>query len=84
LGKVVLNKKLTKIVGKFNVEHRLIQEGDRVLVGLSGGRGLFSPSSHIKIYATARPPFLEVWRFWKGPWHPLKLNWEIGQGLEET
>jgi len=38
LGKVVLNKKLTKIVGKFNVEHKLIQEGDRVLVGLSGGK----------------------------------------------
>ncbi len=34
---------------------RLIQEGDRVLVGLSGGKDSLGPSSYIKIYATDAP-----------------------------
>ncbi len=33
-----LSKKLQKCFGKTNVEYRLIGEGDRVLVGLSGGK----------------------------------------------
>ena len=56
MGKVVLNKKLTKIVGKFNVEHRLIQEGDRVLVGLSGGKDSLA-LVHILKYMQQHAPF---------------------------
>ncbi len=36
--KIALSKKLLKTIGKTNVEFRLIGEGDRVLVGLSGGK----------------------------------------------
>ncbi len=56
MGKVVLNKKLTKIVGKFNVEHKLIQEGDRVLVGLSGGKDSLA-LVHILKYMQQHAPF---------------------------
>ncbi len=53
---MVLNKKLTKIVGKFNVEHKLIQEGDRVLVGLSGGKDSLA-LVHILKYMQQHAPF---------------------------
>ncbi|MFT7823538.1 MAG: ATP-binding protein [Sulfurimonas sp.] len=33
-----MSKKLLKVIGKTNAEFRLIGEGDRVLVGLSGGK----------------------------------------------
>ncbi len=36
--KVKVSKKILKIVGKTNAEFRLIGEGDRVLLGLSGGK----------------------------------------------
>jgi tRNA(Ile)-lysidine synthase TilS/MesJ len=35
---VELSKKLLKIVGKTNAKYNLIEEGDRVLLGLSGGK----------------------------------------------
>lgn len=35
---VKVSKKLVKLVGKTNAEYGLIKEGDRVLVGLSGGK----------------------------------------------
>ncbi|HIP61698.1 MAG TPA: tRNA 2-thiocytidine biosynthesis protein TtcA [Sulfurovum sp.] len=35
-------KKLLRIFGKCNAEYRLIQEGDKVLVGLSGGKDSLS------------------------------------------
>jgi tRNA(Ile)-lysidine synthetase-like protein len=35
---IPMSKKLLKLIGKTNVEFRLIQGGDRVLVGLSGGK----------------------------------------------
>ena len=35
---VKISKKLLKIVGKTNAKYNLIREGDRVLVGLSGGK----------------------------------------------
>jgi len=36
--KAKISKKLLRVFGKTNAEYRLIQEGDRVLVGLSGGK----------------------------------------------
>jgi len=38
LSRVVISKKLLRVAGKTNVDFRLIGEGDRVLVGLSGGK----------------------------------------------
>jgi tRNA(Ile)-lysidine synthetase-like protein len=38
LNRVTISKKLLRIAGKTNAEFRLIGEGDRVLVGLSGGK----------------------------------------------
>ncbi|MGA1931460.1 tRNA 2-thiocytidine biosynthesis TtcA family protein [Arcobacter sp. YIC-464] len=35
---IELSKKITKLVGKTNAEYSLIKEGDRVLVGFSGGK----------------------------------------------
>jgi tRNA(Ile)-lysidine synthase TilS/MesJ len=39
---VEVSKKLIKLVGKTNAKYSLIQEGDRVLVGLSGGKDSFT------------------------------------------
>jgi tRNA(Ile)-lysidine synthetase-like protein len=38
LSRVVISKKLLRVAGKTNAEFKLIGEGDRVLVGLSGGK----------------------------------------------
>jgi len=38
LSRIVISKKLLRIAGKTNAEFKLIGEGDRVLVGLSGGK----------------------------------------------
>ncbi len=35
---IPMSKKLLKLVGKTNAEFKLIGEGDKVLVGLSGGK----------------------------------------------
>lgn len=35
---VELSKKLTKVIGRTNAKYNLIEEGDRVLLGLSGGK----------------------------------------------
>ncbi len=35
---IVLSKKLLRIVGRTNAKYRLISEGDRVMLGLSGGK----------------------------------------------
>jgi tRNA(Ile)-lysidine synthase TilS/MesJ len=37
-----ISKKLLRVFGKTNAQYRLIQEGDRVLVGLSGGKDSLS------------------------------------------
>ena len=40
--KVNISKKILKVVGKTNYEFGLIEEGDRVLLGLSGGKDSLS------------------------------------------
>lgn len=35
---IPMSRKLLKIIGRTNAEFRLIGEGDKVLVGLSGGK----------------------------------------------
>lgn len=39
---IPMSKKLLKVIGKTNAEFRLIGEGDKVLVGLSGGKDSLS------------------------------------------
>ncbi len=40
--KAKISKKLLRVFGKTNAEYRLIQEGDKILVGLSGGKDSLS------------------------------------------
>jgi len=51
---IKISKKILKTVGKFNATHKLIGEGDKVLVGLSGGKdsiALVHILKHIKQHA---------------------------------
>ncbi len=51
---IPISKKLLKIVGKTNAEFRLIGEGDKVLVGLSGGKdslALIHVLKHVQCHA---------------------------------
>ena len=34
----IISKKILNIVGRTNAKYKLIQEGDRILLGLSGGK----------------------------------------------
>ncbi len=48
---IELSKKISKIVGKTNAEYSLIKEGDKVLVGFSGGKDsltLLHSLNHLK------------------------------------
>ena len=60
MSKIVISKKLLRVAGKTNVEFRLIGEGDRVLVGLSGGKvslALVHILKHIQKHAPFRFEF---------------------------
>ncbi|MAC84010.1 MAG: tRNA 2-thiocytidine(32) synthetase TtcA, partial [Arcobacter sp.] len=35
---IELSKKISSLVGKTNAEYELIKEGDKVLIGFSGGK----------------------------------------------
>jgi len=51
---IPMSRKLLKVIGKTNVEFRLIGEGDKVLVGLSGGKdslALVHALKHIQKHA---------------------------------
>ena len=50
-----ISKKLLRVFGKSNASYRLIQEGDRVLVGLSGGKDSLSLVHLIKNMQTHAP-----------------------------
>ena len=54
--KVTLSKKLLKVIGKTNANFRLIGEGDRVLVGLSGGKDSLA-LIHALVYMQRHAPF---------------------------
>ncbi len=53
---VKISKKLLRIVGKTNARYRLIEEGDRILVGLSGGKDSLM-LSHIMAHRRRVMPF---------------------------
>ncbi len=53
---IPMSKKLLKIIGKTNVEFRLIGEGDKVLVGLSGGKDSLALVHALK-YIQKHAPF---------------------------
>ena len=57
---IPMSKKLLKVIGKTNGEFRLIGEGDKVLVGLSGGKdslALIHAMKHIQRHAPFRFKF---------------------------
>ena len=54
--KVNLSKKLLRVIGKTNAEFRLIGEGDKVLVGLSGGKDSLALIHALK-YIQRHAPF---------------------------
>ena len=56
MSKITISKKLLRVVGKTNVEFKLIGEGDRVLVGLSGGKDSLS-LIHLLKYIQKHAPF---------------------------
>jgi len=53
---IPISKKLLKIIGKTNAEFRLIGEGDKVLVGLSGGKDSLTLIHALK-YMQRNAPF---------------------------
>ncbi len=56
LSRINISKKLLRVVGKTNVEFKLIREADRVLVGLSGGKDSLS-LIHLLKYIQKHAPF---------------------------
>jgi len=57
---IPMSKKLLKVIGKTNGEFRLIGEGDKILVGLSGGKdslALVHAMKHIQRHAPFRFEF---------------------------
>jgi tRNA 2-thiocytidine biosynthesis protein TtcA len=56
LSRIVISKKLLRVAGKTNAEFKLIGEGDRVLVGLSGGKDSLS-LIHILKHIQRHAPF---------------------------
>jgi predicted PP-loop superfamily ATPase len=51
---IPMSKKLLKVIGKTNAEFKLIGEGDKILVGLSGGKdslALVHAMKHIQRHA---------------------------------
>jgi tRNA 2-thiocytidine biosynthesis protein TtcA len=52
----LISKKLRKVFGKTNAEYRLISEGDRLLVGLSGGKDSLA-LVHLLAYMRRHAPF---------------------------
>jgi len=55
-NEIVLSKKLLRIVGRTNAKYRLIGEGDRVMLGLSGGKDSLT-LAHILRYRQKVVPF---------------------------
>ncbi|HHH51061.1 MAG TPA: tRNA 2-thiocytidine biosynthesis protein TtcA [Campylobacterales bacterium] len=56
MSRIVISKKLLRVAGKTNAEFKLIGEGDRVLVGLSGGKDSLS-LIHILKHIQRHAPF---------------------------
>ncbi len=54
--KVVISKKLLRIVGRTNAKYNLVGEGDRVLLGLSGGKDSLT-LAHILNHVKRVAPF---------------------------
>ena len=72
---IIHSKKLHKIVGKTNAKYKLINEGDRVLLGLSGGKDSLS-LAHILRYRQKVMPF-------KFDFLAVTIDYGMGENLEE-
>ena len=56
MKKIDISKKLLRIIGRTNAKYNLIEEGDRVLLGLSGGKDSLT-LAHILKHQKAVAPF---------------------------
>ncbi|MFP4487048.1 MAG: tRNA 2-thiocytidine biosynthesis TtcA family protein [Campylobacterales bacterium] len=57
---VTLSKKLLKTIGKTNYEYELIKDGDKVLLGLSGGKDSLN-LAHVLKHLSSCSPFSFEW-----------------------
>jgi len=73
LKKIELSKKLLKIVGQTNARYMLIEEGDRVLLGLSGGKDSLN-LAHILLRQSKVAPF-------KFEFKALTIDYGMGEDL---
>jgi len=71
---IIHSKKLHKIVGKTNAKYKLINEGDRVLLGLSGGKDSIT-LAHILKYRQKVMPF-------KFEFLAVTIDYGMGENLE--
>jgi tRNA(Ile)-lysidine synthase TilS/MesJ len=56
MKKANISKKLLRVFGRTNAQYELIQEGDKVLLGLSGGKDSLA-LAHILKYVSQHAPF---------------------------
>ena len=74
MKEIIHSKKLHKIVGKTNVEYNLIREGDRVLLGLSGGKDSIT-LAHVLKHRQKVMPF-------KFEFLAVTIDYGMGENLE--
>ena len=74
MSEIVHSKKLLKIVGKTNLQYNLIREGDRVLLGLSGGKDSIT-LAHILKHRQRVMPF-------KFEFLAVTIDYGMGENLE--
>ncbi len=75
MSEIVHSKKLLKIVGKTNLQYNLIREGDRVLLGLSGGKDSIT-LAHILKHRQRVMPF-------KFEFLAVTIDYGMGENLED-
>ena len=72
--KIELSKKLLRIVGQTNAKYSLFEEGDKILLGLSGGKDSLS-LAHILKHSQAHSPV--KWSF-----KAVTLSYGMGESFD--